>query len=376
MTKLIHLDKEPIVVDGKVVEYLTPDVVYVPFPRKKEDLKKEKEIKKGSFLYPNFYAPISGKLKKIEDCLLPSGKWVHCLVYENDFQEKQVGGKATRKKISTLSKEEMLESILDTRLKEKLERSNPSLLLISGIEDEPYIENESIIGQNHTKMLVDMIEALLSIYPNTKAYIALKNTDSKTIMAYQNILGMYKNIEIKFVEDLYLIGQEYFLTKYLHMKEPYLFLKVSELYELYLNIKGRKPLTETFITFSGNGCQKPIVIKAKIGTKVTDLFFKFFKEDLSNCVFFVNGMMQGKQMDLNYLIVTKDLKGILMMKKQMRKKRECIKCGKCILLCPKHANPLMAYQLNRKITCMNCGLCTYICPSNIPLYQYVKEDNE
>ena len=64
------------------------------------------------------------------------------------------------------------------------------------------------------------------------------------------------------------------------------------------------------------------------------------------------------------------------MKKQMRKKRVCIKCGKCILLCPKHANPLMAYQLNRKITCMNCGLCTYICPSNIPLYQYVKEDNE
>ncbi len=375
MTKLVKLDKDnTIKITNKIEEYLTPDFVYIPFPPKKEDLKKEPFIKKESVVYKNVYAPISGKLTKVEKCLLASGKEVNCLVFANDFQEKKEEIKATRKRINNLTKETIIEDVFNSELKDKLRKENVTTFLISGIDDEPYIENETFLQRTKTKAIVDALDTLLNVFPNSKAYIALKNTDNETIYAYQNILGMYKNIEIKLVEDLYLIGKEPFLAKYMHIKEPYLYFKASEIYEIYVNIKMHKPIVERFITMSGSGTKRPLVIKTKLGVKVTDLFFKFFKEDLSDCAFYVNGMMQGIQLDMNKLIVTPALEGIIMVKKEKRNIKKCIKCGKCISICPIHSNPLMAYKLGMQVKCIHCGLCSYICPSYIPLQKYLDGD--
>lgn len=378
MTKLIKLDKEKTIeVASKIEEYVTPDSIYIPFPPRKEDLKKEKNIKKAQMLYQDVYASISGMLTKVEKCLVASNKCVNCLVFSNDFQEKKEKIIATRKKINTLSKEEFLDSIYDSKIKEKLGEENIHTLLISGIDDEPYIENESFIQKEHTKSIVDALESLLNVMPGCKVYIALKNTDSKTIVAYQNLLGMYKNMELKLVDDLFLIGKEEFLTKYLHIKEPYIYLKASEVYEIYLNIKKRTPLLEKYITISGNGTKNPRIFKIKIGTKVIEIFKYFFKEDLSDCVLYVNGMMQGVSLDINQLIVTKDLEGIVIMKRKKRVSKNCVKCGKCISICPIHSNPLLAYKLGMNVKCIHCGLCTYICPSYIPLHKYLSgEEHE
>lgn len=375
MAKLIKLDKDvTIQIKDKSEEYLTPDFVYIPFPPKKEDLKKEVHIKKASMLYQDVYSPVSGTLKSVEKNILSNGEEVNCLVFLNDFQEKREKTYATRKKINNLSKQDIIEGIYNTKIKEKLLQDGLVTFLISGIDDEPYIENEAFLQREHTKSIADTIDALLNVYPKSRAYIALKNTDNKTIMAYQNVLGMYKNVEIKLVEDLFLIGKEPFLKKYLHMKDHDVYLKASEVYEIYLNLKKRIPILEKYITISGNGTTNPMVVKTKLGVKVLDIFKKFYPEDLGDCAFYANGMMQGTVLDLNRLIVTRDLDGIIIMKKVKRVAKKCIKCGKCISICPFHSNPLLAYKLGMQVKCMHCGLCTYICPSYIPLYQYLRGD--
>lgn len=377
MAKLIKLDKnDSLNTPIESVSYNTPDLIYVPFPPRKEDLKKERHIKKDTMLYENTYAPVSGKLTGIDTCLVSNGKKVNCLVLANDYQEKSGNTKATRKKINGLKKEEIIESLFDSRLKEKIANYTGNTLLISGIDDEPYIVNESFLQQEKTKYIVDAIDALLTTIPNGNAIIALKNTDSKTILAYQNILGMYKNMEIRLVDDLYLIGKETFLTRYLRIQDSVLYLKASEIYEIYVNLKKRKPLVEKHITINGNGISKPLIIKTKYGVNVADIFNKYYVEDLSTCSFYVNGMMGGLQLDLNHLIVTKEIQGIIVMKKEQRIQKSCIKCGKCISICPFHKNPLMAYKLGLKVSCIQCGLCTYICPSYIPLQKYLSGDND
>ncbi len=375
MARLIKLDKDDTIkVANKMEEYLTPDYIYIPFPPKKEDIKKEKYIKKASLLYPNVYAPLSGELVKIEKCLLPNGKEVNCLVFANDFQEKMEKIVAVRRKINNLTKETILEDISNLKIKEKFKKESVKTFIISGIDDEPYIENEFFFQKERIKAIVETLDSFSNAFPNATVLVAIKNTDSETILKYQSILGMYNSIELKLVDDLYLIGQEEFLIKYLHIKEPYIYLKSSEVYEIYINLKKRRPILEHCFTISGNGVTKPIFVKTKLGVKVVDILYKFCCEDYSNCVLYVNGIMQGRRMDVSRLIVTPELQGIVIMKKLKRKAKKCMKCGKCISICPIHSNPLMAYKLGVKVQCIHCGLCSYICPSYIPLQKYLCGD--
>ena len=117
MRKLISLDIDSsIPFDFQSEVYLNPDFVYLPLPKKKMEMKKEKNLKKGSMVYQGMYSPISGKLINLEKCFSCEGEEVPCLVVANDFQEKSVHFLVARKKINNLTQSELLESLYDEKL--------------------------------------------------------------------------------------------------------------------------------------------------------------------------------------------------------------------------------------------------------------------
>lgn len=377
MTKLVTLDKDyNIKLKSQIEDFLNPDFVYVPFLAKENTLQVEKQIKKGSLLFENHYSSVSGKMVGLEYCLLPDGTGINCLAIANDYQEKVADTGAIRKRINHLPKEEVLASIYDETLKTKIKKESVSTIVISGIDDEPYIANEIFVQKNNTKAILETIDVLLNIFTNSKAIVVIKNIDSENIFAYNNFLGTYKNIELRMVDDLYLIGKEEYLIDTLHIKDDYLYLKASEVYSLYVNLKKRKPQVEKYITITGDGISFPRVINVKLGTKVIDILNSFYKEDLSLYDVYVNGLMQGKKMDIARLIVTKDFHGLVIMKKNNYQEMDCIKCGKCIQVCPIDSNPLLAYKTGKKVKCIACGLCTYICPSYIHLQKYLRGEKD
>ena len=61
----------------------------------------------------------------------------------------------------------------------------------------------------------------------------------------------------------------------------------------------------------------------------------------------------------------------------------CIKCGKCIEVCPVGLQPLFlgayAFKNNTEkadqysaLSCVECGACSYICPAKRPLAESIK----
>lgn len=68
---------------------------------------------------------------------------------------------------------------------------------------------------------------------------------------------------------------------------------------------------------------------------------------------------------------------------KIAEERVCIRCGKCIEVCPMGLMPAVLATLVRKknfdtaleysiMSCDDCGCCAYVCPSNIPLVQLLR----
>ena len=66
-----------------------------------------------------------------------------------------------------------------------------------------------------------------------------------------------------------------------------------------------------------------------------------------------------------------------------KKERDCIRCGKCVDVCPMSLMPTLIERFARvkdaeKLTsyntmvCMECGSCAFACPSGRPLVQYMR----
>jgi electron transport complex protein RnfC len=374
MKKLVELGKDySIKLKSQVTSFLSPDYIYIPLKNNKVNLKLNDKINKGSIIFNNVYSPISGDIVGVKECTLYNGKKDKCIVIHNDFKEKQNTRIAIRKKITNLTKEEIVSSLFNDKFKDIFNNLSIKKLIISGIDDEPYIANQIFIQKENTKIILEMIDALLTVFLGSEAIIALKNTDGENIESYNNYLGTYKNISLKLVDDLYLIGKEEFLIDYLHIKEDYLYLTASDIYELYSYIKKRKPLVEKYITITGNAISNPKVFNVKLGTKVIDLLLSNYDASILENDLYVNGLMQGDNIDVKDLIITEEFEGIVIMKKKEKQEYSCIKCGKCINICPISSNPMLAYKDKKNVPCLNCGLCTYICPSYINLRKYLRE---
>jgi electron transport complex protein RnfC len=66
-----------------------------------------------------------------------------------------------------------------------------------------------------------------------------------------------------------------------------------------------------------------------------------------------------------------------------RRQTACIRCGRCLEVCPENLNPTrIAHAVKNNLldvaenhfisACIECGCCSYVCPANIELTGYIK----
>ena len=355
--------------------------------------------RKGDFRIP-IHASISGTVLDFEERTCYNGEKVKCVVIENDFKEKIEQKLSIKKSINQYSKEEFLELLKENGIVGmggagfptyvKYESKNINTLIVNAVECEPYIMADYALAKAKCEEILETIDAILEINKINEAIIAIKKENVVLKQIFDNFIGTYLKIKIKLVPNVYPIGWEKALIKQITGKDydnypsdiGIIVNNISTIYAIYEALKYNKPLIERIVTFSGEGLEEPHNVLVKIGTAVSEVLKELkIKQDR---IIVAGGPMMGTKVE--DLVISPNLNCVLALNDNITLATPCIKCGKCVNVCPVKLSPVLIMKAKyknekdikkfkslRPEKCIGCGLCSYICPAKLFVRERVKE---
>lgn len=410
MNKPVHINNNK-KINYNIEKYLKPEEIYVPLENKNGVTYKHL-VKEGDYIYKggvvavneeiNFpiHSSVSGFATIGTKKLIGNGKKIKCVVVKNDFKEKYEKSRLKKKEISSYTKESFVESLRESGITGlggsdfptfiKYSSENIKCLLVNAVECEPFISCDKAIIHNHAEEVLEAVDNIMEIMKIKKAYIVMKKTNEDSIQNISKYIGTYPNIKISLVEDAYPNGWERLVVRSVlgveYDKYPsekgIVVSNLSTIYSIYEMLEYNRPLTERVITITGPGLKKKTNVKVKIGSLASEVIKQLEGyKDIKNPLFIAGGPMMGNSLPTDDVIITKDINCILVIEDHFEENLPCIKCGKCMEVCPVNIYPVLIMENTSNIDklkklkaekCIECGLCSYTCPSKIEVREFVR----
>ena len=363
--------------------------------------------KPTGFVSSAIHASISGKVTKISYSSTPTSNRALSLFIESQGDEDQDFKVRQRRDPNGLSAEEMISIIKDAgivglggaafpthvKLSPPKNKSIDTVIL-NGAECEPYLTCDQRLMIENPKEILKGLEIILKILNAKNAYIAIEDNKQSAIYAIEKVLP--KNVKLAILHTRYPQGAEKQIIKSilnrtvpaggLPMDVGCVVQNVQTAYAIYEAVYSGKPLIERAITLTGSCLKEPVNIRVRIGTVLKDLvdFIGGFKKEPRTII--MGGPMMGLAQYTMDVPIVKGTSGVLFLSKEetlQAKESACIRCGKCIEVCPMQLTPTaLMYRVKKEFfgeakelgiaDCFECGACAYECPAKIPLLDYMK----
>ena len=140
------------------------------------------------------------------------------------------------------------------------------------------------------------------------------------------------------------------------------------------------PLIRRIVTVSGDIVMEPKNLMVPVGTSFNDLLEAVGHSENPYKVLSGGPMMGVAQYDLS-VPTTKGTNAVTILGRRNKyavEQPRCIRCGKCIEVCPMKLMPVLMYKslqsgeveemkASNMMDCIECGCCAYTCPASIPL---------
>ena len=143
------------------------------------------------------------------------------------------------------------------------------------------------------------------------------------------------------------------------------------------------PLIERVTSVTGEYIAKPGNFIVRIGTPAQALVDACGGITAEGVTVKAGGPMMGFVQKTLDAPIMKGSNGIIAIDTDITEAKPCIKCGRCVDVCPMELKPLRyakyadtenweGFKTEKVMDCMECRCCEYICPSKIPLITKIR----
>ena len=400
--------------DVAVQEFPEPDIVVIPMSQHigapcKPLVKKNDLVKKGQKIGDNqglcvpVHASVSGKVKSVEAKAHSSGTTMMSVVIENDHLgtlDESIQPR-TKEEVEALSPEELINIIREAGIVGMGGASFPTHVKLSGGigkvdtiiinagECEPYITSDDRLCREMPAELISGIQVIMKILGLKEAHIGIEDNKPEAIRALKaNVADT--GVVVDVLPAMYPQGAEKQLIQAVTGRQVpsgglpaavgCAVFNAATAKAIHDAVYEGMPLIKRIVTVSGDILMEPKNLMVPIGTSYNDLIEACGHSENPYKVLNGGPMMGAAQYDLSVPTI-KACNAITVLGKKNKYSvvdSQCIRCGKCIDVCPMRLMPVLMYKSLltgdpeemksvHMMDCIECGCCAYNCPASVPL---------
>ena len=362
------------------------------------------------FVSAPIHATVSGKVVAVGDVKLANGLITKGVTIESDGEMRLFEGLEPPK---VTNKQELFAAVrasglvglggagFPTHVKLNAPPDKPiDTLVINAAECEPYITVDYRECIENSKNIMDGVYKLKELLGIKNVVIAIEDNKPKAFKNLKEIADLDNDIgdEVKLMvlKSKYPQGAEKMMVLSatgrrvppgkLPADVGCIVMNVGSVAFVARYLATGKPLISRSITVDGSAIAQPKNLRVPIGTNIQDIidYCGGYKAEPRKII--SGGPMMGIAICDTNAPICKQNNAILAFadrKGAVKRERACIRCGRCVEVCPMGLMPTLIERyarirdvdgLNRSHTtvCMECGSCAYACPSGRPLVQYMR----
>ncbi|MGM9619435.1 MAG: electron transport complex subunit RsxC [Oscillospiraceae bacterium] len=358
----------------------------------------------GGFVSVPVHASVSGTVTAVEQRPFSMGGTMLSVVIENDFQDTVSEEVQPPADPESLTPEQLCEIVKNagivgmggatfpTHVKISSGIGKVDTVIINAAECEPYITGDHRTILERPEQVVGGAKLLAKMFGLDKVHIGIEDNKMDAVETLQRVIAESKApVILDVFHTRYPQGAEKQLCQAVTGRQVppgalpagigCAVFNLNTTCAIYRAVYEGMPLVKKVVTVSGSGVIEPKNLECPIGTPVSRLFDACggLKDETYKLI--MGGPMMGLAQYTTEVPVGKGTGAMLAFaedEERTVKDPACIRCGKCVSVCPMHLEPLYMYKYGQKdmlteaeaanvMDCIECGACTYNCPARLHL---------
>ena len=358
----------------------------------------------AGFISAPVHASVSGEVIAIEE--RPHANRGTCLsvVIKNDFKDAVHESVVPHGDLDALEAKDIVEIVKNAGIVGmggagfptyvKLQPGKPiEYVLLNGCECEPYLTADHQLLLHYADEVIFGLQAIMKTVDAPKGVIVIEDNKPDAVRLLQEKVANIENIEVCVARTKYPQGAEKMLIKRvtgrmvpsgaLPADVGCVVSNVATSKAIADAIKTGMPLIERITAVTGEYIKNPGNFMVRIGTSAQALVDECGGITDESATIKAGGLMMGFVQSGLEAPIMKGSNGIIAINTNPSQEVACIKCGRCVDVCPMELKPLWfakyadtenweGMKEQKVMDCMECRCCEYICSSKIPLINKIR----